>query len=118
MLTRRSFCLGVARLPTPARAHDGHQRQLMDVDVLADAVPGQGVVLSFRMQNNGVFPMALEAIHAEIGRVSGDGTPRLIAPGEVVRFTAWLDATDLPGIFNLVLDFGADGAGPITVIPD
>jgi len=62
--------------------------------------------------------MTLEGITVDVAELSGQKLRFIVPAGglEEQKLTLRFDDT-VPGIFTMLLDFGADGQGPVTIMP-
>ncbi|WP_294226922.1 hypothetical protein [uncultured Shimia sp.] len=74
------------------------------------------LVLTF--YNAGTDAMTLKALTTDVAQLSGLKLPFQIPAGGLEEQKLTLRFEDaVPGIFTMLLDFGADGQGPVTVMP-
>lgn len=113
---RIALILGGVLAPVMAPAHDGSHVTRIVSDVEAVAIAGTRMTLSLAVSNYSEEDVVLQSVTAQ----DADATaiaPVLIAPGaqQDVEVTLFFQ-TAIPGIFTAVLDFGADGQGPVLVM--
>ena len=120
-LTRRrlliaTLALPVLALPQVVAAHDGHDASHLEAGITAQTRT-DGLALQLSVTNYVVRASVLQAVYTDVGSVRGAALS-LFLPAEVTVEAALTPrATDWPGIFILILDFGEDGTGPVSVIP-
>ncbi|KMW58091.1 hypothetical protein AIOL_003061 [Candidatus Rhodobacter oscarellae] len=116
MLKRRFILTAAFLAPLAALAHQGHDLSGIEAQAIASAPNGAGLGVTLRLKNAGDAVVELQAAYSDIGDVLL-AAPPVLQPGAVTETTVYIAAKDWPGIFTLMLDFGAAGLGPVTVIP-
>ncbi len=104
-------------VPGVALAHDGHGAGHVTVTptILRRKANRLDLVLTFF--NSGTEPVTLSSIFVDEAKVTGAHLPFDLPAGALeeqkltLRFSG-----QVPGIFTIGLDFGADGQGPVTVM--
>lgn len=108
-------CLAVG-----ASAHGDHSATAVQADVVNASVHETNADVQTTLATSSDHSIVLYDLHSDLGAVhmsdlpivlSSKGTPKMIS----VHITG-TDA--LPAIFVLELDFGANGSGPLLVIPN
>jgi len=118
MLSRRTFLASAASLPGAALAHEGHGPAYLEARVTSARGGAQGLALDLALSNRGPEEAVLGAVYSDYGPVSSVALPIHLAPGASVSAALLIAASDWPGIFTIILDFGEAGVGPVTVIPE
>lgn len=115
-LGRFALISGLTFSPAIAAAHDGAHVSRIVSDVESIAVAGSRMTLSLAVSNYSDQEVVLHAVTAQKAEVT-DIAPVMIAPGaqQDIEVTLYFHAP-IPGIFTAVLDFGADGQGPVLVM--
>ncbi|KAJ54267.1 hypothetical protein ACMU_18760 [Actibacterium mucosum KCTC 23349] len=103
----------------PLWAHDGHAVGTVEVEVMRAQAAGSQVDLILLLSNQGGTPVTLLALSTPGTATQVFGLPVSIPPSGVEVVTAELRFDGaVPGIFAVLLNFGADGVGPVTITPD
>lgn len=115
-LGRIALIFGLTFSPAIAAAHDGAHVSRIVSDVENIAVAGNRMMISLAVFNYSEQEVVLKAVTAQKAEVT-DIAPVMIAPGaqQDIEVTFFFQTT-VPGIFTAVLDFGADGQGPVLVM--
>jgi hypothetical protein len=116
--TRRSFLAAFLLAPAGALAHAGHGMSHLTVTSTVLRRKKRRLDLALTFYNAGTEAMTLEGISVDAATLSGEKLPFIVPAGglEEQKLTLRFDDT-VPGIFTMLLDFGADGQGPVTVMP-
>lgn len=116
--TRRSFLAALLLAPAGVLAHAGHGMSHLTVTSTVTRRRKRRIDLVLTFYNAGTEPLTLESISADVAKLSGQKLPFTVPAGglEEQKLRLRFDDT-VPGIFTMLLDFGADGQGPVTVMP-
>ncbi|SMP25769.1 hypothetical protein [Shimia sagamensis] len=116
--TRRSVLATLLMAPVGALAHSGHGMGHLTVTTTVTRRRKHRLDLVLTFYNAGTAAMTLEALSTDVAQLSGLKLPFEIPAGglEEQKLTLRFDDA-VPGIFTLLLDFGEDGQGPVTVMP-
>ncbi len=118
-MTRSMFALLALTLPMAVAAHDGHAETGVLVEIASAVTDGKTLSVTAILTNLEDAPRALSGVSAEGALMTALPQPLAIAAGQSARMSADFDfAGPVPGILSLGFDFGADGAGPVLVIPE
>ncbi|WP_172292911.1 hypothetical protein [Pseudoruegeria sp. HB172150] len=116
MLRRRFILAGLAAAPVSAFAHAGHGPQEVAAHIDASVRTPNALILDLSLTNRGQYQTELLGIYAEDSTAFAS-LPLTLPPGETRVLKAALPGSDWPAVFTLILDFGEDGASPLTVVP-
>ncbi|GAA6181270.1 MULTISPECIES: hypothetical protein [unclassified Shimia] len=118
-MDRRSFLLislaATAVFSTKAAAHEGHGISHIKFSVTITKRRGDTLHIALTMFNQGSAPVTLEGLTVDGAEVLKLDR-MVVAAGSLsesllcVRFPG-----AVPGIFTMMVDFGEDGQGPVTV---
>lgn len=116
--TRRSILAALLAAPVGALAHSGHGMGHLTVTSTVTRRRKRRLDLVLTFYNAGTDAMTLKALTTDVAQLSGLKLPFQIPAGglEEQKLTLRFDDA-VPGIFTMLLDFGADGQGPVTVMP-
>lgn len=116
--TRRSLLAALLLAPLGALAHGGHGMSHLTVTSSVTRRKKHRLDLVLTFYNAGTEAMTLEGITVEGAELSGQSLPFIVPAGGLEEQKMTLRFGDtVPGIFTMLLDFGADGQGPVTVMP-
>ncbi|MDC0738815.1 hypothetical protein N6L24_11025 [Cognatishimia sp. SS12] len=101
----------------PARAHDGHGAAQVIADAGAVAQSARTLRFSVTLTNRGDTPLTLIDLHVAGAEVTLALPVSLPGAGQMTLPVSVTFTAPPPGIFTAVLDFGADGQGPLLVMP-
>ncbi len=117
-LSRRSFLATLLLAPAGALAHAGHGMSHLTVTSTVTRRRKRRLDLVLTFYNAGTEPMTLNGISVDVAKLSGQKLPFTVPAGGLEEQKLILRFDDaVPGIFTMLLDFGADGQGPVTVMP-
>lgn len=116
--TRRAFIAVALASPVAALAHEGHGANHVTATATVLRRKKTRLDLALTFFNKGSELVTLQAISVEGATLSKQKLPFEIAAGALEEQKLTLRFADaIPGIFTMVLDFGADGQGPVVVMP-
>ncbi len=116
--TRRGFLTALMLAPAGALAHAGHGMSHLTVTSTITRRRKRRLDLVLTFYNAGTQPMTLAAISTDVANMTGQSLPFNVPAGGLVEQKLTLRFEEaVPGIFTLLLDFGEDGQGPVTVMP-
>lgn len=117
-MQRRAFLAGLLATPLAAAAHDQTGTDSPFVTVVEARLLEGGVEATLLVENHSEAELVLQEAAVSGADVNGVLTPFSI-PGqgiEALRAQVVFDG-DIPGLFTLMLDFGAHGSGPVLIMP-
>lgn len=101
-------------------AHGDHGATAVQAEVMTASVADTLADVQITMGTSAEHPIVLYDLRSDLGSVHVEGLPIVLSPGDapITVLANIIGADTLPGIFVLELDFGADGSGPLLVIPN
>lgn len=104
-------------MPVTLKAHAGHGAALVHAKAFVLERSETGLRLRLEVESRAPHQLMLMAIASEDAVIAVFEPVEIPAAGTIAFEVRLSFATAVPGVFTLLLDFGEDGRGPLTVMP-